>query len=249
MHVSEQQELTAGLDDAVIYSHGKKLLGGFYRGAGIGPRPTAVLLHGVPGVEKNLDVAYMVRDRGWNCLYLHYRGSWGSDGRYSFGGAFDDVQAAISWVIEQPSVDPQRLALVGNSFGGYLALATAASDPRIDVVVSIAPLVDPRTVQLSDELFVEFARMLSGVSGDDLRRQWNALAPIQSVATDLEGKQILLITADADEIFPAEHYETLTTTLSEIQWVRVPGADHVFSAFRRQLVELTVEGLEKAIRR
>ena len=52
----------AGLDNVVFCSQGSKLLGGFYRGGGNGPRPTAILLHGVPGVEKNLDIAYALRD-------------------------------------------------------------------------------------------------------------------------------------------------------------------------------------------
>ena len=40
-----------------------RLLGGFYKGAGQGRRPTAVLVHGLPGIEKNLDIAY--RRRRW----------------------------------------------------------------------------------------------------------------------------------------------------------------------------------------
>lgn len=28
-----------------------------------------MVLHGVPGVEKNLDLAYALRGAGWNCLY------------------------------------------------------------------------------------------------------------------------------------------------------------------------------------
>ncbi len=65
-------KLSAGLDDAVIYFLRGKLLGGFYRGGGSGPRPTAILLHEFPGVEKNLDVAYKSRDEGRNCLYFRY---------------------------------------------------------------------------------------------------------------------------------------------------------------------------------
>ncbi|MFV2044942.1 MAG: alpha/beta hydrolase family protein [Anaerolineales bacterium] len=112
----------AGLDDVVFDSQGSSLLGGFYRGGGSGPRPTVILLQGVPGVEKNLDISYRLRDEGWNCLYFHYRGCWDSEGKYSFGGALDDVAAATDWVLAQASVDPQRLVIIGNSFGGYLAL-------------------------------------------------------------------------------------------------------------------------------
>lgn len=236
-------ELAAGLDDVVFRSQGARLLGGFYRAAGSGPRPTAILLHGVPGVEKNLDIAYALRDAGWNCLYFHYRGSWGSGGNYSFQGTLPDVDAATEWVLSQPSVDAERLALVGNSFGGYLALAAAALDARIRAVVSMCPLVDPHTVQLSAELFDEFAEMLVGVTGAELYRQWQALQPIPQMQTALSGRPILLVTADQDELFPARHFEPLAAALDQLRWIRITEADHAFSASRTQLVQHVVEWL------
>jgi len=98
----------AGLDGVTFTSNGRKLLGGFYRSAGTAPRPTAVLLHGTPGLEKHLDIAYRLRDLGWNCLYFHFRGSWGSEGPFSFAGLPDDAGAAVDWALRQPSVDKSR---------------------------------------------------------------------------------------------------------------------------------------------
>ena len=236
----------AGLSDAVFRSQGSNLLGGLYRGAGVGPRPTAVLLHGVPGVEQNLDVAYALRDAGWNCLYFHYRGSWGSEGNYSFEGALDDVSAATGWVLEQPSVDPHRLAMVGNSFGGYLAFAATAADTRYRATVSITPVVDPSTVTVSPDMFDEFAVMLKGVGGEELKAQWDALHSIRTMQADLNDRPILLITADKDELFPPSHYETLASDLGELIWERIPDADHVFSTRRTQMVKLTVDWLLEA---
>ena len=60
----------AGLDGVTFISKDCKLLGGFYKAAGAAPRPTAVLLNGLPGIEKHLDIAYRLRDLGWNCLSL-----------------------------------------------------------------------------------------------------------------------------------------------------------------------------------
>ncbi len=234
----------AGLDDVLFYSNGSALLGGFYRGGGSGPRPTAVLLHGVPGVEKNLDIAYALRDVGWNCLYFHYRGSWGSKGNYSFSGASEDVAEATDWALEQPSVDRERLAIVGNSFGGYLAFAATAADARFMATVSISPLVDPTTVELPDELFNEFAILLNGVSGEELRAQWDALPAIQTMSTELDSRAVLLITADQDEIFPIAHYEALASKVGSLEWKRIPGADHVFSTARKKLVDMTVGWLQ-----
>jgi len=247
MQSNEPIEFKAGLDDVAFHSHGSKLLGGFYRGAGTGPRPTAILLHGVPGVEKNLDIAYALRDAGWNCLYFHYRGSWGSEGVYSFGGALDDVAAAAEWVIEQPSVDPDHLAIVGNSFGGYLAFAATAADIRYNATVSISPLVDPAMVAVSPDIFDVFAIMLNGVGGEELKAQWHALPAIQEMSAPLNSRAMLLITADQDELFPPAHYGALTGAVRSIDWRRIPEADHVFSTARKQLVDMTVDWLLGAI--
>jgi dienelactone hydrolase len=42
---------------------------------------------------------------------------------------------AISFVVTQPHVDPDRIALLGFSLGAYLALANSAIDPRVKAVV------------------------------------------------------------------------------------------------------------------
>ena len=52
----------ARIDGVLFSSKGYKLVGGFYGAAGETPRPTVILLHGVPGVEMNLDLAYALRD-------------------------------------------------------------------------------------------------------------------------------------------------------------------------------------------
>ena len=227
----------------MLRSQGSKLLGGFYRAEGSGPRPTAILLHGVPGVEKNLDVAYELRDKGWNCLYFHYRGCWGSEGTYSFEGALEDVAVATEWVLAQPEVDPHRLAVVGNSFGGYLALSATAVESRYRATVSITPLVDPATATIPIELLNEFAAMLTGVTGADLKAQWESLAPILGMKADLDARPILLITGDRDELFPASHYESLAAELAELTWKRIADGDHLFSLYRKQLVKMAVDWL------
>jgi len=37
-----------------------------------------VLLHGYPGNERNLDLAQARRRDGWDIVFFHYRGAWGS---------------------------------------------------------------------------------------------------------------------------------------------------------------------------
>src|SRR3954469_11215477 len=61
-----------------------------YLAAGAGRHPTFVFLHGLPGNEKNLDLAQAVRRAGWNAITVNYRGSWGSPGNFSFAHVLED---------------------------------------------------------------------------------------------------------------------------------------------------------------
>ena len=233
----------AGLDNAIIDSHGCRLLGGLYRAAGETLRPTAILLHGVPGAEKNLDIAYALRDEGWNCLYFHYRGCWGSEGVYSLNGITDDVHAATEWVLRQPSVDSNRLALVGSSMGGYIVLMEGAGDPRFKALVSMCPLVDPTKAMLPMGKFTEFAAMLNGVTGEELESQWAALPLFGQSSGNSQAGQILLISGEEDELFPPAHHQPIAEAIQGLTWERIMRADHQFSLRRKQLVEIVVDWL------
>jgi len=233
----------AGLDGVTFTSGGCKLLGGFYKAAGEGPRPTAVLAHGAPGIEKHLDIAYGLRDLGWNCLYFHFRGSWGSEGSFSFTGLADDTRAAVEWVLKQPSVDRDRIALIGGSMGGHAVLLLGAADPRIRALVSISPLVEPRTCELPQDMADHFATMLNGVTSQDLLRQWKDLRPLSDGLLSLGSRSLLLVTGDKDDLFPPSHYADFVAALPKVQWVRTKEGDHAFSTCRPWLVRTVTDWL------
>ena len=115
---------------------GVKINAVFFAAAGAGPHPTVLLLHGLPGNEQNLDLARAIQREGWNVLTLHYRGSWGSPGQYSFGHCLEDAAAALAWLRDPntaaaSSVDPARIVVVGHSLGGWVAAYTGAHDPGV----------------------------------------------------------------------------------------------------------------------
>jgi len=126
----------AGWSQLVIPSHGSELNALIYKAAGAGPHPTVILLHGFPGNEQNLDLAQAIRRAGWNVLTLHYRGAWGSQGRFSIAHSIEDGDAVLAFV-RRPEVaakygiDPDRLVLGGHSMGGLVCAAHIRHDPAL----------------------------------------------------------------------------------------------------------------------
>jgi len=116
-------------------SHGALLNAVFYLAAGKGPHPTMLLLHGFPGNEQNLDLAQAVRRAGWNVLTLHYRGSWGSPGAFSFAHSAEDASAAVAFLRLPEStakyrIDPNRIVVAGHSMGGMMGARAVADAPQ-----------------------------------------------------------------------------------------------------------------------
>ena len=56
-------------------------------------------------------------------------------GRTPIGDRVWDMSRLIDWAIEHQGVDPDRIAITGNSGGGTVSLFAAACDPRIAVAV------------------------------------------------------------------------------------------------------------------
>ena len=82
----------AGQIELTIPSENSKLAAFIYSANGKQKHPTLLLLHGYPGNERNLDLAQIVRAHGWNVIYFDYRGSWGSQGQFSFANCVQDVK-------------------------------------------------------------------------------------------------------------------------------------------------------------
>jgi pimeloyl-ACP methyl ester carboxylesterase len=126
----------AAMEAPDITSHGARLNAVLYLASGPGPHPVVLLLHGFPGNEQNMDLAYAIRRAGWNVLIPHYRGSWGSAGSFSFSNAIQDTQAAVQFLRDPENAkkyrsDATKIAVVGHSMGGFLGLYAAAHDPAI----------------------------------------------------------------------------------------------------------------------
>lgn len=126
-----------------IPSGGVEINGVAYLAAGAGPHPTVIVCHGLPGNEKNLDLAQALRRRGWNAITFNYRGSWGSPGTYRFGQNPEDARAVLAFLrvpanAARLGIDTKRMAMVGHSMGGWVTALTGAAEPDLRGLVMIS---------------------------------------------------------------------------------------------------------------
>jgi pimeloyl-ACP methyl ester carboxylesterase len=124
----------AGSTELFIPS-GNSLLAGFiYRANGSQKHPTLLLLHGYPGNERNLDLAQIVRSYGWNVIYFDYRGSWGSQGKFSFTNCVEDAVNVVAFCKKYQDslhIDTSNIVLFGHSMGGWVCLKALEQLPEI----------------------------------------------------------------------------------------------------------------------
>lgn len=124
----------AGATELFIPSAGALMAGFILKANGASKHPTLLLLHGYPGNERNLDLAQVVRSRGWNVIYFDYRGSWGSQGQFSFENCVEDVVNAVSFCkkyTDSLRIDTSNIVLFGHSMGAWVTLKSLARLPGI----------------------------------------------------------------------------------------------------------------------
>jgi len=256
-----QREHPAGITELTIESSGQRMSGIIYTAAGEGVHPTMVLLHGYPGNEKNLDVAQAMRREGWNVIFFHYRGAWGSEGEFSFQNAEADVQAVLHYIMDSNvakklAIDTHKISIVGHSMGGHMALAGILDNPNVSCAVSYdganmgkGLLSDPAIIKMwsdySDQLF-----MLNGWSGKkmltEVSEHGEALDLVSRVDS-INGRPVFIIAANSDVIPLATQITPLVSALkatknSKISYLLIED-DHSFSSSRLQLISATASFL------
>lgn len=105
---------------------------------GSGPTDRDGLVFGIPVLGQ---IADGLADAGFVVLRYDKRGVGQSGGRAESAGLTDyaeDVRAAVKMLADRKDVDPKRIAVIGHSEGGAVALIAASKDKRIAAVALLA---------------------------------------------------------------------------------------------------------------
>lgn len=116
------------------------------------PPPLVVLPHGGPFLRDTWgfdpEVQFLA-SRGYAVLQPNYRGSTGygwmftEEQEWDFSAMHNDVTDATKAVVASGYVDPDRVAIMGGSFGGYLSIYGVTDDPDLyRCAVTIAGVFD-----------------------------------------------------------------------------------------------------------
>ena len=223
--------------------------------------PAIVLPHGGPSSrdEWGFDwLAQYLAARGYAVLQPNYRGSAGfgdewlvENGFKSWQVSIGDIAASARWLTSEGIADPNRVAIVGWSYGGYAALQAAATEPGLfKAVAAIAPVTDLDLLKeearnyTNSELVAQFVG--SGphiVEGSPLQRAGSIKVPV------------LLAHGDMDVNVGVSHSAKMNTALraggTRVQLLRYKTLDHQLddSAARKEILTAIGKLLEETIGR
>jgi len=115
--------------------------------------PAVILPHGGPSARDEWGFDWMAQflaHRGYAVLQPNYRGSAGfgdewlkENGFKSWRTSIGDVVDAARWLVAEGIADPDKVSIVGWSYGGCAALQAGVIEPqRFKAIVAIAPVTD-----------------------------------------------------------------------------------------------------------
>ncbi len=239
-----------------IPTHGVLINGLMYAPPGVGTHPTLVICHGLPGNEKNLDLAQAVRRAGWNAVTFNYRGSWGSPGLFRFGQNPEDADAVLAYLRDPVNaaklgIDPKRIVLAGHSMGGWVAAHTASHDHALLglILISMADMSLVASESRADALaeMADDMETLAGVTADSMVDDMIAVSKnyvMTSAAPGLAQLPVLALTSN-DHLGP--HTDSLVAAIKAKGGKKVTtmhlDTDHSYSDHRIALESIVITWL------
>jgi len=209
------------------------------------PGPLILLPHGGPASRDVLDFDYWTQflaSRGWAVLKVNFRGSSGYGGDFLQAGfkrwgleMQDDLTDAAQYAIDQGIADPERICIVGGSYGGYAALMGVVKTPQLfRCAVSFAGVSDLRALLKEKRRFLGYElgseRQLGAWWSD--RDRLKATSPVNHA--DKIRTPLLIVHGAEDRTVSVEQSRAMVDALKDagftrMQYVELPDGDHHLS--------------------
>jgi dipeptidyl aminopeptidase/acylaminoacyl peptidase len=203
--------------------------------------PLIVMPHGGPVARDRWGwwfLSQFLVSRGYAVLQMNFRGSdgygeeWFFAAHQDWGGlTYDDVVDGTRWAVSTGVADPKRVAIVGWSFGGYMALVGAQRDADLfRCAVSIAGISDlTLLVDWIKALYLD-RKIYERQIGTDVEKLKHDSPRLHAANVSMP---ILMVHGSLDANVPLEQSEEMDHALSqagkEHRLVIIPGADHSLS--------------------
>jgi pimeloyl-ACP methyl ester carboxylesterase len=210
--------------------------------AGKEKKETVILLHGLPGNERNLDLAQELRRNGRNVIYFNYRGAWGSQGEFLYSNCLEDIKQVMDFFStsensEKFRIESKSFILFGHSMGGGIALISGAKDSRVHKIAVYSPWNVGYGPKDNDAQIEEFKKMLNSYFMLNIDSQNFIEDLIQnkdeydilSHKKQLANKQLLIIDEN-------ERNKVWIEELDNTEYILIK-TDHSFSDKRLELIE------------
>jgi dipeptidyl aminopeptidase/acylaminoacyl peptidase len=219
--------------------------------------PMVVMVHGGPylrGTEWGWQAdGQFLASRGYAVLEPEFRGSTGygarlfNAGRKQWGLTMqDDIADAVKWAVAQGIADPERICIMGGSYGGYATLMGLVNDPQLyrcgiayAAVTDIPLMFDSGAMVLSDmsEQYKQYgAPELVGDVGKDAQ-QFHQTSPLKQAARIQ--RPLLLAHGSDDHRVPVTHFRQLRSALqanhAKAEFIEYPGETHGWSLLATRL--------------
>ena len=241
-----------------IPSGNSQIAGLIYSANGLQKHPTLLLLHGYPGNERNLDIAQIVRSHGWNVIYFDYRGSWGSQGKFSFKNSVEDVVNVVAFCNKYQDslkIDTSNIVLFGHSMGGWVVLKALQELPTIKkgFALSTWNIGDYYKNVSTEKEMLRLANDPNGVGkyfvlNTSLKDLYTPVLQDQTYfnllndAKSLANKQIIMIDEhEKNSQLAAKMKESNKSYFDYLVWQ----TDHVFTNKRASLINMVLAFLER----
>lgn len=219
--------------------------------------PCIIALHGLEGDKDSGKwpiIASRLLEGGYACLRFNFRGcgegAERSDGLFedtTLTSRIEDYRAALRFLRESGRVDPNRIGVIGSSFGGMVAIA---AQERVKAIVTIStpytiPNLGEARVECEGKVYylLPSGRRLKAGFYEDLER-YDLLGAVMGAPP------ILIIHGSADELVPVEHALKLYEAASGPKRIEIiEGADHSFRCpeHLNKAIDLAIEWFNKYI--